>query len=78
LQRDEAPIASHLLFTQPGILRDDIPEERKRGVAAGRAWLEVADAMVAYADHGMSPGMADAIDEANRKGISVLMRFIGK
>jgi len=78
LLRGEAPIASHLLFTQPGILRDDIPEERKRGVAAGLAWLEVADAVVAYADHGTSPGMADAIDEANRKGIPVLVRCIGK
>lgn len=28
LMRGEAPIASHLLYTQEGILNDDIPEER--------------------------------------------------
>ena len=27
LARGEAPFASHLLYTQPGILDDDIPEE---------------------------------------------------
>ena len=28
LERGEFPIASHLLYTQPGILNDDIPSER--------------------------------------------------
>lgn len=28
LKRGEAPIASHLLYTQPGILNDDIPDQR--------------------------------------------------
>ena len=29
LSRGEAPIASHLLYTQPGILKDEIPSERQ-------------------------------------------------
>jgi hypothetical protein len=29
LQRGDAPIASHLLYTQPGILRDEVPAERE-------------------------------------------------
>jgi hypothetical protein len=29
LARGEAPIASHLLYTQPGVLRDAVPEERQ-------------------------------------------------
>lgn len=33
--RGEAPIASHLLFTQPGILDDAKPEERQLGIDAG-------------------------------------------
>lgn len=38
LARGEAPIASHLLYTQPGILDDDIPAERQWGIDAGLAW----------------------------------------
>jgi hypothetical protein len=38
LSRGEAPLASHLLYTQPGILRDDVPDERQRGMDAGLAW----------------------------------------
>lgn len=59
--RGEAPIASHLLFTQPGILADDQPDERKLGIAAGLAWVAVADATVAYTDLGVSYGMQQGI-----------------
>ena len=37
LLRGESPIASHLLFTQPGILRDDVPAERELSIAAGHS-----------------------------------------
>ena len=40
LRRGEAPIASHLLYTQPGVLDDDVPEERAQGIASrGRGVL---------------------------------------
>lgn len=38
LSRGEAPIASHLLYTQPGILRDEVSKERQWGIDAGLAW----------------------------------------
>lgn len=38
LLRGEAPIASHLLYTQKGVLDDRIREERGLGIAAGVAW----------------------------------------
>jgi len=38
LLRGEAPIASHLLYTQKGVLDDRIREERALGIAAGLAW----------------------------------------
>jgi hypothetical protein len=57
LKRDEAPIASHLLFTQPGILDDLNPEERKLGIEAGQAWLTVAEGVNFYVDFGISSGM---------------------
>ncbi|MEK7414304.1 MAG: hypothetical protein AAB263_13395, partial [Planctomycetota bacterium] len=52
LARGEAPIASHLLYTQPGVLDDLIPEQRTQGIQAGLAWARVADAAVFYVDHG--------------------------
>jgi hypothetical protein len=42
LRRGEAPIASHLLYTQPGILDDTKPEERKLGMEAGFTWNVLA------------------------------------
>jgi len=74
LQRGEAPIASHLLFTQPGILRDEIAAERALGISAGLAWLSVAEAVVVYVDHGISAGMRAAITKAEQLGIQVEMR----
>jgi hypothetical protein len=43
LLRDEAPIASHLLFTRRGILNDKIEGERALGIEAGLVWLPRAD-----------------------------------
>jgi hypothetical protein len=60
LLRGESPIASHLLYTQEGILDDTIPEERQLGINAGLAWKSVADLHVFYIDLGMSPGMVYA------------------
>jgi hypothetical protein len=76
LLRGEAPIASHLLYTQPGVLRDDVPEERARGIEAGLAWLRVADATVVYTDRGISSGMRKGINEANRAGRPVEYRSL--
>jgi hypothetical protein len=40
--RGEAPMASHLLFSQAGVLYDDIAEEREMGIEAGLAWARVS------------------------------------
>ena len=68
LERGEAPIASHLLHTQPGILREDVPEERQWGIDAGLAWHEVADAVIFYCDLGWSDGMRRAKTNALKSG----------
>ena len=60
LNRGEAPIASHLLYTQPGILRDEVPDERQWGIDAGLAWRAVADLAVFYIDRNWSGGMIAA------------------
>lgn len=62
--RGEAPIASHLLYTQSTILRDDIPMERALGITAGLIWRSVADYSVFYTDNGWSPGMLSALESA--------------
>lgn len=60
LRRGEVPIASHLLYTQPGVLRDDLADERALGIAAGLAWRSVAEAGAFYIDRGWSAGMVAA------------------
>ncbi len=76
LLRFEAPIASHLLYTQPGILKDEIPAERNMGISAGLAWLSVADATVVYTDLGISPGMEHGIQLAREAEIPVERRTL--
>lgn len=63
--RGEAPIASHLLYTQPTILRDDLPEERAIGIECGLAWLPKSSYSVFYTDHGWSTGMLAALHNHN-------------
>lgn len=70
----EAPIASHLLYTQPGILRDHVPAERQHGIDAGLAWRAVAQASVVYVDRGISAGMKYGIRAAVQAGIPVHIR----
>ena len=77
LDRGEAPFASHGLYTLPGVLDDDVPEQRAKGIAAGLAWQPVADAVVVYADHGISAGMRTAIKAAHAEGMSVELRSLG-
>lgn len=76
LSRGEAPIASHLLYTQPGILNDDIAAEREWGINAGLAWGHVAEATVVYTDRGVSRGMAYGIQRAANEGRSVEYRSL--
>jgi hypothetical protein len=62
LLRGEAPIASHLLYTQAGILDDADPRERAHGINAGHAWLfGNLHGMVVYTDRGISGGMQAGI-----------------
>lgn len=74
LARGEAPIASHLLYTQEGILRDERPKERKWGIDAGLAWKEVADLHVFYVDYGCSEGMKYAKKYATDNNIPTEIR----
>lgn len=76
IMRGESPIASHLLYTQPEVLRDEVPDERELGIKAGLAWQRVAATSVVYTDMGISPGMAFGIEQAKLHGIPVELRSL--
>lgn len=77
LSRGEAPFASHLLYTQPGVLDDADPSERQLGIAAGLAWGDAACATVVYIDRGLSEGMREGIARAELAGRPVEFRSLG-
>lgn len=78
LSRGEAPFASHLLYTQAGILDDNVPGERALGIGAGHAWYRVAEACVVYVDRGVSRGMKAGVLAARAAGAVVEFRSIDK
>ena len=85
LLRGEAPLASHLLYTQPidghhdggMVLHDLVPEERALGIEAGLAWGPLAEATVAYVDMGVSIGMLLGFDRARAEHRPVECRSLG-
>jgi len=78
LSRGEAPLASHLLYTQDGVLDDTVESERMQGINAGLAWIEFADIHVFYIDYGMSKGMEYARSFSMGSGVQLEFRKIGK
>lgn len=72
LKKGWAPFASHLLYTQPGVLDDSNPDERKMGMEAGFA---IGDALncpaFVFTDFGVSSGMTEGINKALRRGSMV-------
>lgn len=65
-----------MLYTQPGILKDEVPAERKWGIDAGLAWRQVADVTVVYVDRGTSAGMTYGIKAAKLAGKPVEYRTL--
>lgn len=76
LRRGEAPFASHLLYTQPGVLDDADPVQRRLGMDAGFVWGAVAARTVVYADLGVSAGMVEGVERARRLGRPVVTRYL--
>jgi len=76
--RGEFPFASHLLYTQDGILDDSLIEERKLGIHAGLCWGKFAGKTVVYTDLGISVGMKQGIEKAKEEGRVVEFRKLGE
>lgn len=73
---NEAPYASHLLYTQPGVLDDNVPGERKLGMEAGFIWGECSEQVAVYIDRGISGGMMKGCKIHIENGIEVFMRTL--
>ena len=78
LKRGEAPFASHLLYTQEGILIEGIPKERALGIEAGLVWGQAAELTVVYEDYGISECMRRGIERAKAEGRPVEYRRLYK
>lgn len=76
VNHNEAPFASHGLYTQPGVLRDEVPLERKLGIEAGFVWGDLAQKRVVYMDRGITSGMQKGIDRGREIGQVIEYRLL--
>ena len=72
----EAFFASHLLYTQEGVLDDKVPEERTLGIEGGFCWKDVADSTVVYINRGISKGMQMGVKRSIKIGHQVEYRSL--
>lgn len=71
---NEAPFASHGLYTLDGVLDDRIKEQRSMGIEAGLIWGKEADYTVVYTDFGITKGMRLGIERARKENRKVYFR----
>jgi hypothetical protein len=74
LRRGEAPMVSHLLYTQ--VLDDNNLAEKALGIEAGLEWGKVAELTVIYEDLGITARMTKAINRAIREGRRIEYRHL--
>jgi len=74
--RGEFPWASHITYTQDGILDDAVPEERALGIEAGLQWGKHAELTAVYVDLGISPGMKLGVERARAEGRAIEVRSL--
>lgn len=76
LSRNEAPIASHLLYTLPGLYDDSVPEQRELGILAGLSWAVCSHATAVYYDLGITDGMKWGVAACLRQGRALEYRTL--
>lgn len=72
-----APFASHLLYTQPGVLRDWVPDERELGIRAGLSYIPIVPVTLVGLDRGISPGMQAGLEARAREGGEIIEVQLG-
>lgn len=68
LHQGVAPFASHLNYTQPGVLDDQVDEERWWGINAGLEVTRDFEESWFFLDLGMSEGMRYGEERAKKHG----------
>lgn len=76
LNNGEIPFASHLLYTQAGILDDKQSAQRRLGIEAGLIMGTLCQKTVLYKDLGITIGMEEGIERAKIAGRDVEIREI--
>lgn len=76
LARGEYPLSNCLLYTEHGILNLLNATDRYTEIASALGWMTVADRLVVYLDHGLTPIMEASIRHANAHRIPVDYRRI--
>jgi hypothetical protein len=75
LNRGESPFASHRVYTR--VLDDNVPEQRRKAMEAGFAWMrKAADLVTVYVDRGISEGMMKGIERASGVGKRIEFRKV--
>lgn len=72
----EAPWASHLVYPQPGVLDEQDPQGRRRGLDCSGAWGDRAAYRAVYEDLGLTEGMEEALERAQALGQRVERRVL--
>jgi hypothetical protein len=75
LHNGYAPFASHGLYTQPGVLRDEVHGERHLGIDAGKAVGRLMPVRLVFAGAGVTPGMREVLDEPVGDQVVVSVRL---
>ena len=76
IYRNEAPIASHLLY--PQVLNECNEKERTLGINLGFEWWIAKPLIAIYIDYGVTPGMEKAIHLAKELKLDITEREIGE
>lgn len=76
LLKGEAPFAPHAFYTQPGVLNDDVLEEREMGIEAGLQIGFTCEVTAVYGDLGISKEMKRGIERAKSEGRPVEYRSL--
>lgn len=74
VNHNEAPYASHGLYTQPGVMNDRDEKERDLSIQAGLLWRDVAELAVVYTNLGITKGMRFGIQHAEERDNPIVYR----
>ncbi|MDO8600563.1 MAG: hypothetical protein Q7R73_03010 [bacterium] len=75
--RGEAPLVSHLLHMQDGVLRNEIPCGTEAGFVLGQCADACAEKTVVYIDLGISGDMINAMERAIKAKRLIEYRSLG-